>query len=161
MEPHHQSVEIIMALTSEESQQLGRIEANVEHIKDTLHTHIEDETPRLVKLEHGVSWTKGVLALLSVIFTLGCAFIISGCAHMSEETFYPNGATKGFLSSTVLGTGETTLIIECNDGEHYYTTRDTGISDNAVRAAEAAVTATPPGAAASALGEILERIGDE
>jgi hypothetical protein len=74
---------------------------------------------------------------------------------MHDISYYPSGDIQSEVVSTVIGTGETTLLIQCDNGEKFYTTRDTGISNNAVDGVEAAVTTTPPGAAARVLGGIL------
>lgn len=141
-----------MALSSNESQQIGRIEAKVDIL-------VEGNTlcgNRLRKLESGAGKIKGALAILSLLFTAGCAWYITGCAHMKDTTYYPTGEVKEEIVSIVIGTGETTLLTDCENGERYYSTRDTGLSDNAVHAVEAGVTATPTGAAAGVLNEILE-----
>jgi hypothetical protein len=147
-------VEIIMALNPQESQQIGRIEAKVDIL---LESDKECEI-RLSKLESWSSKSKGALAILSLLFTLGCAYIVAGCAHMHDISYYPSGAIQNEVVSTVIGTGETTLLIECDNGEKFYTTRDTGISDNAVEGVEAGVTVTPPGAVAGFLGGLLGRL---
>ena len=120
-----------MALTPQESQQLGRIEAKVGHIHDTLKEHVADETPRLVKLERHVSWVKGVLAVISVLFTIGCAFIIGGCAHSHTRTYFPDGKLKCNSATTVLGQGQVDVLVESDEcPDTIYESNDTGLSDN-------------------------------
>jgi hypothetical protein len=136
-----------MALNPQESQQIGRIEAKVDIL---LESDKECEV-RLSKLESWSSKSKGALAILSLLFTLGCAYIVAGCAHYSNTNYYPSGVIAQETVSTVLGSGEATIL----DGEDLYSTRDNGISDNVVDGVKAAVTATPPGAAAGVFGGIL------
>jgi hypothetical protein len=143
-------VEIIMALTPTESQQMGRIEANV----DILVKRGDDCDLRLNKLEAGSSKIKGALAILSLLFTLGCAYIVAGCAHYHNTTYFPSGDIAQEIVSTVLGAGEATIV----DGDNLYSTRDNGVSDNALEAVEVGVTVTPPGAAAGVLGGLLDEI---
>jgi hypothetical protein len=138
-------VEIIMPLTNDESQQMGRIEAGVEILVD----RADGQEERVLKLEGQASSFKGALAILSLLFTLGCAYIVAGCAHYHNTEYYPSGAIAHETVSTVLGAGEATIV----DGE-LYSTRDNGLSDNALESVGAVVTVTPPGAAA-AVGEGL------
>jgi hypothetical protein len=147
-------VEIIMGLNTEEAQQLGRIEAQVDILVD----RDEECFTRINKLEGFASRTKGALCVLSLLFTAGCAWLIAGCAHMHGTDYYPDGKVKSEVVSTVLGSGEATLLIQCENGEEFYTTRSDGISDNAVETVEAAVTVTPPGAAAGVFGGVIREI---
>jgi hypothetical protein len=105
----------------------------------------------VLKLEGFASRTKGAFAILSLLFTLGCAWLVAGCAHYHETTYNEFGAVESEVVSTVIGTGETTYL----GVDKSYTTRDTGLSNNAVKAVEAGVTATPPGAAAGVFGGII------
>jgi hypothetical protein len=132
-------MEIIMALTPQESQQMGRIEEGVK----TLVNRAENCETRVSKLEGFASRTKGALGILTLLLTVGCAWWVAGCAHYHDTTYYPSGAIAHETVSTVLGAGEATIV----DGE-LYSTRDNGISDNALEGVGAVVTVTPPGAAA-------------
>jgi hypothetical protein len=143
-------VEIIMALTPSESQQVGRIEANV----DILVKRGEDCDKRLGKLEGSSAKIKGALGILSVLLTLGCAYVVAGCAHYHNTTYFPSGDIAQETVSTVLGAGEATIV----DGE-LYSTRDNGLSDNALESVGAVVTVTPPGAAAAVAPGVFGGIG--
>jgi hypothetical protein len=135
----HLGVEIIMALTPQESQQMGRIEAGVEILVD----RADGQEERVLKLEGSASKIKGALCILSLLLTVGCAWLIAGCAHYHNTDYYPNGAIAQETVSTVLGSGEATIL----DGDDLYSTRDNGLSDNALEGVEALVTVTPPAAA--------------
>ena len=58
--------------------------------------------------------------------------LIFGCAHSHDKFYYDNGKICAELKSTVVGTGETEKeVSESNCVALSYSTRDTGISDNA------------------------------
>ena len=122
-----------MAHTPTESQQLGRIEANV-HI---LVKRGEAMETRVTTLERGSAKIKGALGILSLLFTLGCAYMVAGCAHYHSKTYGPDGALLSSTVSTVVGTGNTSFIGPTES----YTTTDTGLSDNGKEAISDAVEA--------------------
>jgi hypothetical protein len=64
---------------------------------------------------------------------------VAGCAHYHHKTYDPDGELLSATVSTVIGTGETSLI-QCGDGTEY-TTTDTGLSDNGKEAIADAVEA--------------------
>ena len=121
-----------MSLTPTEAQQMGRIEEGVKTLVD----RADDCSGRVKNLESFASWTKGALAVLSLLFTLGCAYLVAGCAHYHHKT-YVDGELVSSTVSTVIGTGETTFVDETDA----YTTQDTGLSDNAKEALADAVEA--------------------
>jgi len=143
-------------LTSKEAQQIGRIEERVNYVAKTLDAH----APRLSILETHMNRVKGVLAFLSAVAALSAVLFFTGCAHYHNTTFHPDGSVMKDIASTVLGSGDTTLLIQCEGGEQSYTTRATGISDNALKAAQAGATIAPPGAAAAVLGEIIHEVAE-
>ena len=58
--------------------------------------------------------------------------LIFGCAHSHDKFYYKNGEICAELKSTVVGTGETEKFITDSDCVTLsYSTRDTGLSDNA------------------------------
>ena len=58
--------------------------------------------------------------------------LIFGCAHSHDRFYYKNGDICAELKSTVVGTGETEKsITDSKCVTLSYSTRDTGISDNA------------------------------
>jgi hypothetical protein len=130
-----------MGLTTQESQQMGRIEAGVATLVD----RADGQEKRVLKLEGQASSFKGALAILSLLFTLGCAYVVAGCAHYHHKT-YVDGELRSTTVSTVIGTGDTSLV-QCGDGTEY-TTTDTGLSDNGKEAfvdgVEAGVRAALP-----------------
>ena len=130
---------------------MGRIEANV----DILVKRGDDCDARLNTLEKGGAKIKGALAILSLLFTLGCAYIVAGCAHYHQKE-YVNGQLTSSTVSTVIGTGETSLLFA--PGVTEYTTLGTGVSDNATEIIEDAVTVTPPGAAAGVFGGLINAV---
>lgn len=121
-----------MALTNLEAQQMGRIEAGVEILVD----RADGQEQRVLKLEGQASSFKGALAILSLLFTLGCAYVVAGCAHYHSKT-YVDGELTSSTVSTVIGTGETSFIGVTDK----YTTTDTGLSDNGKEAIRDAVEA--------------------
>ena len=127
-----------MPLTNMESQQMGRIEEGVKTLVD----RADGQEQRVLKLESHSAWTRGALAVLSLLFTLGCAYIATGCAHTHVATFYPNGQPKCDTATTVLGQGNVSALVE-GDGcpDTLYESNDTGLSDNGVEVIEKAVAA--------------------
>jgi hypothetical protein len=63
------------------------------------------------------------------LFVIG-ALTLGGCANTSNWYYYPDGTLCAKARSTVVGTGETELVVENQCVKLGYSTRDTGISDN-------------------------------
>jgi hypothetical protein len=126
----------MMGLNTHEAQQMGRIEEGVKILVD----RADGQEERVLRLEGFASRTKGALAILSLLFTIGCAWIVAGCAHYHHNE-YVDGERISSTTSTVLGTGETSFVRICEDGVEGYTTKDTGLSDNGKQAIEDAVAA--------------------
>lgn len=84
--------------------------------------------------------------LLAAAVGLFLAWVVSGCAHAHLERF-EDGQKVCEVESWVFGTGETEQTTSAC-GDYFYSTRDTGLSDNGVKAfgeiSEGAVRALVP-----------------
>jgi hypothetical protein len=131
-------------LSSEESQQIGRIEAKVDILIDS-DTRMGGRVTALEKFSNRV---KGVLAFITFFGSIIGLVIVQGCAHWHHKEF-ADGELISSTVSTVIGTGETSYILQCEHGVEAYTTADTGISTNgkdlAADAVAAGVKAALPG----------------
>lgn len=120
-----------MPWTSEEAQQVGRIEAKVDALLATANSHSE----RITGLETFANRVKGVLAFISLVGGILGAVVMMGCAHAHTRTYYPDGELKCNSATTVFGRGEVEVLVESDDcPDTIYESNDTGLSDNGAEA---------------------------
>lgn len=116
-----------MALTNDEAQQIGRIEAKLDFVVETMTT----DSTRISALEAFANRAKGVLAFLSLAASILAGVLLLGCAHSHTRTYYADGSLKCSSATTVLGQGQVEVLVESEDcPDTIYESTDTGISDN-------------------------------
>ena len=112
-----------MSWNSTEAEQIGRMEQKLDDIVEDVKEH----GPRLVTLETFTNRVKGVLAVALFVGGLVTTILLTGCAHFHNKGYYPDGQLKRDVVSTILGKGETTLVIEDGPATTTYSTSGTGI----------------------------------
>jgi hypothetical protein len=124
-------------LSSDESQQIGRIEAKVDIL---LETDGKFDT-RLTILERFTNRAKGILAFLTFVGSVLAVVLMQGCSHFHVKTYAAGELTTDTVI-TIFGTSEATL-------GNIYTTEGGGVSENfkdtVKESVEAGVRAAIPG----------------
>lgn len=66
-------------------------------------------------------------------YVIVLALLLGGCAHSLDKFYWSDGQRCAFISSYVIGTGNTAKVIQNPCVVELYDTSDTGISDNGVK----------------------------
>jgi len=142
-------------MTTNEAQQIGRIEAKVDMLLDAMRS----TEVRVVRVEVFVQRAKGILALLVLLSSIAVAFATTGCATTKTACSmkFPDGTSyKGIVRTTIVGKGTADNQSYGNAcGGFTSNTSDTGFSDNSVEIIDNAVKAGIAGASPLGAGAMV------